>query len=177
MKNYEISAAVGIEDPNYFSVCFRRKFQKTPKEFRMGAGHAGKAKKISIKSWFRRFGVQISMFYLAAGLMIVMVLSGAIYFFAANLMMDETVLKTRDQLEMSGANISTYIARIKGESNVFAADPMLRQYLSGKEDAPEPDLMGQIMTILSNDAYIKSLVVVSKDGRILLMRKSGYVGL
>lgn len=128
---------------------------------------AGKAKKISIKSWFRRFGVQISMFYLAAGLMIVMVLSGAIYFFAANLMMDETVLKTRDQLEMSGANISTYIARIKGESNVFAADPMLRQYLSGKEDAPEPDLMGQIMTILSNDAYIKSLVVVSKDGRIL----------
>ena len=47
---------------------------------------AGKAKKISIKSWFRRFGVQISMFYLAAGLMIVMVLSGAIYFFAANLM-------------------------------------------------------------------------------------------
>ena len=39
MKNYEISAAVGIEDPNYFSVCFRRKFQKTPKEFRMGAGH------------------------------------------------------------------------------------------------------------------------------------------
>lgn len=128
---------------------------------------AGKAKKISIKSWFRRFGVQISMFYLAAGLMIVMVLSGAIYFFAANLMMDETVLKTRDQLEMSGANISTYIARIKGESNVFAADPMLRQYLSGKEDTPEPDLMGQIMTILSNDAYIKSLVVVSKDGRIL----------
>ena len=78
-------------------------------------------------------------------------------------LMDETVLKTRDQLEMSGANISTYIARIKGESNVFAADPMLRQYLSGKEDAPEPDLMGQIMTILSNDAYIKSLVVVSKD--------------
>ena len=66
---------------------------------------AGKAKKISIKSWFRRFGVQISMFYLAAGLMIVMALSGTIYFFAANLMMDETVLKTRDQLEMSGANI------------------------------------------------------------------------
>lgn len=39
MKNYEISAAVGIEDPNYFSVCFRRKYQKTPKEFRMETGH------------------------------------------------------------------------------------------------------------------------------------------
>ncbi len=39
MKNYEIAAAVGIDDPNYFSVCFRRKYRKTPKEFRMEAGH------------------------------------------------------------------------------------------------------------------------------------------
>lgn len=39
MKNYEISAAVGIDDPNYFSSCFRRKYQKTPKEFKAEAGH------------------------------------------------------------------------------------------------------------------------------------------
>ncbi len=39
MKNYEIAEAVGIDDPNYFSVCFRRKFKKTPKEFRAEAGH------------------------------------------------------------------------------------------------------------------------------------------
>lgn len=39
MKNYEIAAAVGIDDPNYFSVCFRRKYQKSPKEFKMEAGH------------------------------------------------------------------------------------------------------------------------------------------
>ncbi|MDO4272196.1 MAG: response regulator [Eubacteriales bacterium] len=39
MKNYEIAAAVGFEDPNYFSVCFRRKYQMTPKEFKMEAGH------------------------------------------------------------------------------------------------------------------------------------------
>lgn len=39
MKNYEIAAAVGIEDPNYFSVCFRRKFQRSPREFRTEAGH------------------------------------------------------------------------------------------------------------------------------------------
>lgn len=39
MKNYEIAAAVGIEDPNYFSVCFRRKYSQTPKEFRTEAGH------------------------------------------------------------------------------------------------------------------------------------------
>lgn len=39
MKNYEIAASVGIDDPNYFSVCFRRKYQKTPKEFRTEAGH------------------------------------------------------------------------------------------------------------------------------------------
>ena len=42
MKNYEIAAAVGIDDPNYFSVCFRRKYNKTPKEFRLEAGHGKK---------------------------------------------------------------------------------------------------------------------------------------
>ena len=42
MKNYEIAAAVGIDDPNYFSVCFRRKYKKTPKEFRTEAGHGEK---------------------------------------------------------------------------------------------------------------------------------------
>lgn len=37
MKNYEIAAAVGIEDANYFSVCFRRKYQMTTTEYRAGA--------------------------------------------------------------------------------------------------------------------------------------------
>lgn len=40
MKHYEVAAAVGIDDPNYFSVCFRRKYRKTPREFRAEAGHA-----------------------------------------------------------------------------------------------------------------------------------------
>ncbi len=43
MKNYEIAAAVGIDDPNYFSVCFRRKYGKTPTAFRTEAGHGKKA--------------------------------------------------------------------------------------------------------------------------------------
>lgn len=37
MKNYEIAEAVGFDDPNYFSVCFRRKYYMTTTSFRMGA--------------------------------------------------------------------------------------------------------------------------------------------
>ncbi len=37
MKNYEIAAAVGIDNPNYFSVCFRRRYHKTPRDFRTEA--------------------------------------------------------------------------------------------------------------------------------------------
>lgn len=37
MKNYEIAAAVGIEDANYFSVCFRRKYQMTTTSYKTGA--------------------------------------------------------------------------------------------------------------------------------------------
>lgn len=38
MKSYEISQAVGIEDANYFSACFKRQFGVTISEFRATGG-------------------------------------------------------------------------------------------------------------------------------------------
>lgn len=119
------------------------------------------------RDWIRRFGVQLSLFFLGVGLMVILLLSGAIYFFAANLLMNETVSKTRNLLDMSGTNISTYIARVKGESNIFAGDPMLRQYLSKDDESLRTGLLSRIDAMLKNDSYIQSIVVVSKDGRIL----------
>ena len=58
MKNYEVAAAVGIEDPNYFSVCFRRKYKTTPKGVQNGGGTW--ENRCRIRNWLRRFGVQIS---------------------------------------------------------------------------------------------------------------------
>lgn len=40
MKNYEISEAIGIDDPNYFSACFRRKYHITAKAFKNSLGAA-----------------------------------------------------------------------------------------------------------------------------------------
>lgn len=123
--------------------------------------------RFKIRDWIRRFGVQLSLFFLGVGLTVILLLSGAIYFFAANLLMDETVSKTHNLLDMSGTNISTYIARVKGESNIFAGDPMLSEYLSGDDESLRAGLLSRIGTMLKNDSYIQSIVVVSKDGRIL----------
>ena len=68
--------------------------------------------------------------------------------FSANLLKDETFSKTHDLLEMSGINIATYIARVKGESNVFASDPALRQYLSGDDESLRTSLMSRIDSLL-----------------------------
>lgn len=124
-------------------------------------------KKHSIRGWFRRFSVQLPLFVLGTGLTVILLLSGAVYFFAANLLMNETVSKTHELMDLSGTNLSTYIARIKGESNVFASDPTLRQYLSGDDESLQEGLLSRIDTLLENDSAIKSIVVVSKDGRIL----------
>ncbi|WP_243132950.1 cache domain-containing protein [[Clostridium] hylemonae] len=124
-------------------------------------------KKRSIHGWLRRFSVQLPLFFLGTGLAVILILSGAVYFFSVNLLMDETVSKTHELLELSGTNLSTYIARVKGESNVFASDPTLRQYLSGNDEGPREGLLSRIGALLHNDGAIKSVVVVSKDGRIL----------
>ncbi|MFO7612824.1 MAG: response regulator [Clostridia bacterium] len=38
LKNYEVAAQVGFEDPNYFSTAFKRRFGKPPGEYRGSAG-------------------------------------------------------------------------------------------------------------------------------------------
>ncbi len=38
MKNYEVAAAIGIDDPNYLSALFKRKFGTTASEFRKSGG-------------------------------------------------------------------------------------------------------------------------------------------
>lgn len=129
-------------------------------------------KQFKLRDWSRRFSVQLSLFFLGAGLTVILLLSGAVYWFASNLLMSETISKTHDLLEMSGANIGTYIARVKGESNVFSGSPSLRQYLSDDEESLRTGLLSQIDTLLQNDSSIKSIVVVSKDGRILSNEKN-----
>lgn len=129
-------------------------------------------KQFKLRDWSRRFSVQLSLFFLGTGLTVILLLSGAVYWFASNLLMSETISKTHDLLEMSGANIGTYIARVKGESNVFAGSPSLRQYLSDDEESLRTGLLSQIDTLLQNDSSIKSIVVVSKDGRILSNEKN-----
>lgn len=124
-------------------------------------------KKFNPGDWLRRFGVQLSLFVLGVGLGVILLLCGAVYLFAADLLMSETVSKTQSLLDMSGANISTYIDRVKGESDIFSSDPSLRSYLSEHDESRRPEMMYRIGALLKNDPYIKSVVVVSKDGRIL----------
>lgn len=129
-------------------------------------------KSFDFHNWLRRFSVQIALFFLAVGLVVITVLSSAIYYFAADQLKNEAVSKTRDLLEMSGANITTYIGRIKGTSNIFANDPTLLQYLSANDESLLAELLARIGVLLQNDPAIKSIVVVSSDGRILSNEKN-----
>ena len=40
MKSYEVASAIGIDDPNYLSACFKRKYGTTVSEFRKSGGRA-----------------------------------------------------------------------------------------------------------------------------------------
>jgi two-component system response regulator YesN len=38
MKSYEVAAAIGIEDANYLSTCFKKKFGVTVSDYRRTGG-------------------------------------------------------------------------------------------------------------------------------------------
>lgn len=114
-----------------------------------------------------RFAVQLPLIFIVAGFSVILIFCGVIYFTVSSVLLRETIDRTQSLLDMSSVNISTYIDRLWSESSLFASDPELKEYLSSGDSKLGNQLEQRIALMLENDSYIKSIVAVSKDGRIL----------
>lgn len=114
-----------------------------------------------------RFAVQLPLLFFTAGFAVVLIFSGVIYFSVSRILLGETISNTESMLKMSSVNIATYIDRLWSESSLFASDPDLKDFLSTADSGRETPLKRRIALMLENNPYIKSIVAVSKDGRIL----------
>lgn len=119
------------------------------------------------KPLLNRFAVQLPLLFFAAGLAVILIFCGVIYFAVSSVLLGETIDHTQSMLDMSSVNISTYIDRLWSESSIFAGDPDLKAYLSSEDSKQGGQLERRIALMLENDPYIKSVVAVSKDGRIV----------
>lgn len=113
-----------------------------------------------------RFDVQITTFFLLAALLVITWIAALVYYSVSRLLIDESIAATKNVLEMSSMNIETYIGQTKAEASVFAEDTALRSYLEKKTESTEA-IRAHIHSLLQHDSYLRSVIIVSKDGRIL----------
>lgn len=124
------------------------------------------------KLLLNRFAVQIPLLFFIAGFSVILIFCSVIYFTVSNVLLTENISHTKSMLNMSSINISTYIDRLWSESSLFASDPDLKAYLSNENSTAKTHLEQRINLMLKNDSCIKSIVAVSKDGRILSNEKN-----
>lgn len=122
---------------------------------------------------FRKLRVQISLHYLTASIITLTLMAVILYVSISSIVLGETESSTKTAVNKSGMYIDLYIDRLKAVSGLVAKNPQLVDYLSNKErpKAVKSDILKTVDTTLASDKFIKSVIIVSKDGKIISNEK------
>lgn len=119
------------------------------------------------KDWFRRLQVQISLYFIAASLILIAVLGGVLYGSLSGMLLDNELNNTVSAVRSSGSYIESYIERLKAVSRIIGQNPDTLLYLSTLDEQARSRVMRLITTALETDPALVSVVLVSKRGDVL----------
>lgn len=113
--------------------------------------------------------VQISLHYIIVTALTLLLMAVILYTSMSSIVLREASDHTKAAVSKSGMYIDLYIDRLHAISALLAEDPQLVDYLSDSErdSAVREDLLTTIDTTIASDHFIKSVVIVSKDGQVL----------
>ncbi|MED4533171.1 sensor histidine kinase [Metabacillus fastidiosus] len=117
----------------------------------------------------KKLRVQIALHYFLASTLILLLMGLILYYSISSLVLNEAASKTKAAVSKSGMYIELYIDRLKAVSSILAENPQLIDYFSTTERDPssKKDILSTIDTAIASDPFIKSVIMVSKDGQIL----------
>ncbi|WP_039043069.1 sensor histidine kinase [Sporosarcina sp. ZBG7A] len=118
---------------------------------------------------YKKLRVQIALHYILASGLTLLLMAGILYASISSILLSESAKSTKSSVNQSGMYLDLYIDRLNAVSSLLAENPQLVSYLSDSVRAPEvkSDLLKTIDTTLDSDEFIKSIIIVSKDGQIL----------
>lgn len=118
---------------------------------------------------YKKLRVQIALHYILASGLTLLLMAGILYASISSILLSESAKSTKSSVNQSGMYLDLYIDRLNAVSSLLAENPQLVRYLSDSVRAPEvkSDLLKTLDTTLDSDEFIKSIIIVSKDGQIL----------
>ncbi|MHB8128885.1 MAG: sensor histidine kinase [Mobilitalea sp.] len=118
---------------------------------------------------FKKLRVQIALYYLTASAITLLLMGFILYYSISSIVLHEALSTTETAVDKSGNYLELYIDRLKAVSSLLAENPELLDYFSDTQQSAssKTDILATIDTTIASDPFIKSVIMVSKDGRIL----------
>lgn len=115
--------------------------------------------------------IKIGFYFLITNLILVLLLGGIFYFSSSTLIIKKNILATTEGIQRRGNYIELYINKIKTLSEIISKDSEVYRYLEGEESANKIEIKNMMENVLSTDPYIKSILLIRKDGAIISNEK------
>ncbi|MFM1514818.1 sensor histidine kinase [Helcococcus ovis] len=111
----------------------------------------------------KKFSTKISIYFFIISIVLVIILSYRNYKHSVNILKDNKLQQTEQQLKNASIYISSYLEKIKGISSLLAMTPEIENINALNENA----IKKIIELTQQNDPLIKRISVISNDGKIL----------
>lgn len=126
-----------------------------------------------MKKLFRRLDVKLFTYFFTFSMIMVSILSYTNYKSSVNILMDNKTNQTNEEVKKASVYIATYLDKIKVLSSLISMTPNVDKLINFEENF-DYSLEDTLEIILRNDALIKQISVISKDGKIVSTSKAKF---
>lgn len=116
--------------------------------------------------------IKIGFYFLITNLVLVLLLGSIFYFSSSSLLIQKEISAKTEAIEKSGNYIELYMSKLTTLSQVISHDKGVYDYLKNKDESEKNRILNIIDNTLSTDPYIKSIILIRKDGAVISNEKN-----
>ena len=116
--------------------------------------------------------IKIGFYFLITNLVLVLLLGSIFYFSSSSLLIRKEISAKTEAIEKSGNYIELYMNKLTTLSQVISHDKGVYDYLKNKDESEKNRILSIIDNTLSTDPYIKSIILIRKDGAVISNEKN-----
>lgn len=124
-----------------------------------------------MKRFPRSLQSRISLVYMLISIATIGIIGAVLYVGVSRVVLNESIQSSNMAVSKSGNLVGMYIDRLNVLSTLLANNPQTIKTLSSPTKDGANDELQFINTVLMSDSYIKSVVVIGKDGYVLSNEK------
>lgn len=116
--------------------------------------------------------IKIGFYFLITNLILVFLLGSIFYFSSSNLLIQKEITAKTEAVEKSGNYIELYMNKLTTLSQLISHDNGVYDYLKNKNEEEKNRILNIIENTLFTDPYIKSIILIGKDGAVVSNEKN-----